>query len=200
MADQKEIVREYLYNRNDYYLAYHNHKENMAWVGTAIAATGLPALAHAIAVAAGSHHLSETERFVIRFAGVATIIVLAYLAWMFLSMQFDRRWFAAEVNAACSRRLLDLFNLSEPPRFDFRPADNRTRLLPRRDGWEHLPMFLFEARSPAEAPLARWVSAFFYLWRPGRWQDIDVRTRSAMPSLLVVVLMTALAIARLYFA
>lgn len=91
------------------YEVYHSHKENMAWVATALYVPGIISLGYITDGICGSRVAD----------GVATLLLLlvTILVYLFVSMQFTMRWVAADIQAGLMLVMASLCNsLQLPPK------------------------------------------------------------------------------------
>jgi hypothetical protein len=87
-------------------ISYHNHKETMAWTGTAAYFAIVLLADRAAAFASGT-----LDRAIL----TAICIVLFFLAYLFVDMQFDARWVAADHSAALRRIIAKLLREGKAP-------------------------------------------------------------------------------------
>jgi hypothetical protein len=93
----RDALLEYVADSLTRAFEYHDHKEKMAWSGTA-ATLGILGLSHVMAPILGTP--------VARFCASISIVVLVFLAYVFVHMQFEGRWKAADEVAVLRRARL----------------------------------------------------------------------------------------------
>jgi hypothetical protein len=94
LADQKASARDrvltHLNQQMTYWLAYHNHKENMAWLVTAAFVVSCATLVAGPGLNDGAKHPGPS----------VALLIGAYFVLIFMNMQFKNRWIAADLVAA----------------------------------------------------------------------------------------------------
>ena len=160
---------------------YHNHKETMAWVITALYVPGIIYLGYSI-------HRALIPEWVV-FGGM---VFVSYLVGIFVKMQFDMRWEAADVIHVLMQRLAKLNGGTEslPANWEFKDEKNHV--------W---PKFiqdqvceLKKQRSFWNAFIAFWKVLLFGLWYKGLWHKEGFnRWKTEIPSYILIILATLFA-------
>ena len=167
------------------FISYHNHKETMAWAATAFY---LPAVI--IVGFEASTVLSLFWKFLL----IIGLIIICFISLMFVNMQFESRWRAAN-KLEGMRRSMSLLHVS-PDQVNDRSIlefEQMTELVNLFPNWIRNQMDTIESRFPHDIPHGL-RSAAKNLLRPSKWMDIDPRLRTELPSYALIVIGTLMAI------
>ena len=114
VIDKSEYVK-WLSFEIDLYGKYHNHKETMAWVATAFYVPGIILIGHYVGQLISPYWL----KILFLSPLISLLILLAlYLVFIFVNMQFNMRWEAADGVKALRQLWAELNNDGELPRQD----------------------------------------------------------------------------------
>jgi hypothetical protein len=94
---QHAAATHYMTTMHNKWIAYHDHKEHMAFAGTGLYLTGATAFML----------IRRPSVLGIGWIGVLAILVTAFGGWLFVFWQFNRRAEAAYFSRACGKVLLD---------------------------------------------------------------------------------------------
>ena len=179
MVDNKIEYAKWLMFQIDHNGRYHNHKETMAWVITALYIPGIITIGY---LSRGLWY--PTGQVIISIL----LLILGYLVFVFMKMQFDMRWYAADVVAVLMRRLAKLNSGDEPPSGDEWEIDEEDKY--RRPKFMKCDMDKEEKRAV--------IAAFWdiFLWR---WGKVDDRWKTELPSYIALVLATLVALVLMWF-
>ena len=180
-AIDKVEYAKWLISEIDFQERYHNHKEAMAWVITALYVPGIIYLGYSI-------HRASIPEWVV-FGG---IVFVSYLVGIFVKMQFDMRWEAADVVHILMRHMSDLNRGGELPREDEWVVDNN-------DVWPYFVRKelddLKKERSFWKAFIEFWKVLLCGLWCKGLWHKEGFnRWKTEIPSYLLIILATLFAV------
>src|ERR1700694_1317836 len=100
LASRSDPLLEYLYKERDGFDAYHNQKETMAWAGVAVFLAATVAVATSVKK---PEHWWETHALQQLVLTVTFFAVLAYTR-----RQFNLREWAARINEALTRKILEI--------------------------------------------------------------------------------------------
>lgn len=123
---QALAVTDYLRETRQYYAAYHNHKEQMAYAGTALYLAALTA----VALSPGTMWLPSI-RTLLYAKGV---VALAVVGFAFVGWQLRNREYAANIIQACGDELTRALS----------PQHGYLDLTPTKVGYHAFPAFLAE--------------------------------------------------------
>jgi len=203
MADLDQRVTRYLdwiRQEIDYSLAYHDQKERAAWTATAFYVPAIIVLGHQAGTALAPYR--GLKPFLV-------LLIIAALAatFMFVAMQFNRRWAIADLAAALRHLRAELIAdpsivqdaeaVSLPPSnadIPVWPAFMRRRILQYRT-----------ERSPQTVCTAAWRGVLFMwgdiYWPPCHFMPcVEMRTRSEAASYAIMVLATLVAVGAVFAA
>jgi len=99
---QENDYRQWLASMINNRQSYHNHKETMAWVITALYVPSIVYLGYAI---------KQSWEWV----AIVVIGLVLFCVWKFVRMQFDMRWKEADIIAVLMQRLAELNGGAKPP-------------------------------------------------------------------------------------
>ncbi len=179
--DRSEYIK-WLHSMISNRQSYHNHKETMAWVITALYVPGII-------------YLGYIEREIWRggwevAVGVA-ILVVSYLVLVFIKAQFDRRWEEAEIIRFLLHRLAGLFHGDELPRQDEWIVNKGN------DDWAHFVQEWSDTKKEEERNCKAFRKNFLRIFPYGLKDNKDklnTRWRTEIPSYLLIAIATIFAI------
>lgn len=155
---------------------YHQHKETMAWVATALYLPGVITIGYY--VGRGQWNLG-TQVFI-----SLLLLVVVYLVFVFVNMQFDMRWYAGDVVEILCRRMVKLNGGVEQA-----PAPDEWTI--RNEDKDFWPKFVQEEvdklkeRRDLKAALR---DIFLF-----RLDKVDDRWKTEIPSYVAIILATVAA-------
>ena len=163
---------------------YHHHKEIMAWTATAFYSSAVIVLAYTAAP-----QLDSGGRLILS----VLLFFLGYFTTMFVNMQFEARWTADETIKGLMRAKGLLAASQELPE---KLKDVPSPSVKKEEVW---PVFIQEQINLYQtARLKEFKSAFRLVLKPHRWREIKPRVRTELPSYVVILIATFLAIASLW--
>ncbi len=163
----------------DNYERYHNHKEMMAWVATALYLPAIVSLGYI-----GSEIGGCSASAVI----TAVVVLAAPIFSLFINMQFRKRWFAADYVVGLKRvEYLIIRNLLR-----FRAHDQRIRKRKKCKGYEDWPHFIQRVIDRCRTN-RNWKCALrnFVLLH---WHRLDDRWKTELPSYFMICAATVVTI------
>ncbi len=183
MIDRSEYAK-WLTSSINQRQSYHNHKETMAWVITALY---VPSIIY----------LGYIEGQIWRggwewVAGVF-IPIVGYLVWVFVRMQFDMRWESADEIKILMRHFTRLNSGEELPRVDEWKTDRED------DPWPHFVCREINELKEKYRNCKEALAAFkkFHLWwryKKNGQEEVDNRWKTEIPSYLLIIIATVFGI------
>ena len=168
--------------------SYHNHKETMAWVITALYVPGIITFASYI-------RILEQPGWQIR--STILLIIVTYLVFCFLKMQFDMRWESADTIRILMQRLARLNEYGKLPGQDEWKIDKETNSWPN-----FIQNKIDESRkSKRNCPEALNALLQFFTWwqcKKNHEEKVDNRWKTELPSYLIIAIATSAAIALIW--
>ncbi len=158
-----------------FYESYHNHKENMAWIITGFYAPGIVTFAG---------YLASSD---VWFSWLLTVIVplATFLVLVFIKMQFDRRWWAADTTNALVQVTALLANgeLIVPSELKFDGSDSK---------WDQWPSFIADKIKQKQVPriMREAVEDLISL----RLRSLENRWKTELPSYGLVIISAVCAV------
>ena len=182
MIDKSEYAK-WLAFEIDFNERYHNHKETMAWVATALYVSGIIVLGYK----AGDIFKS----FGWAVGTTVLVLLVACLIFCFVKMHFDMRWYAADAVHVLMRCTARLNSGAELPRPDEWAID-------KEDGvWPHFVQReidqLKTRRSFREATQAS-LNMVLRLW-----DEVDDRWKTELPSYVAIVIATLVSFVLIWY-
>ena len=169
---------------------YHNHKETMAWSATA-AYLSVIVLAYAAAPRLAHHPV---------FQGLFSLLLLAVacVTSMFVNMQFQMRWKAADGITALRRVKGKLLSISPKQfqRLNLAVPDPDLDMTVEKVNW---PTFVNDEIVLCTTVRQPFSEIMRYSFCPKKWREINARTRSELASYAVIIAVTVIAIACVLF-
>ncbi|MFQ6122150.1 MAG: hypothetical protein ACE5LA_03715 [Dehalococcoidales bacterium] len=175
MIDKSEYA-EWLASGMDHNAGYHNHKETMAWVVTALYVPGII-------------YLGYLEGQVLRVLGVEILVILfmflvAFPVLIFVTMQFDMRWHAADAVQAFIERWADLNGGGELPRAD-------EWKIKEGEKWPYVVQRRIDELK-ARRSVMKGLESFGNLALLD-WKEVDDRWKTELPLYCLIIIATLLA-------
>ena len=192
-----ERYLEWIDSEVGYIRAYHDQKERAAWTATAFYVPAIILLGNAASDAVTHENLKA----------ILSVLMTAALGavFMFVSMQFNRRWVAADVTVALTRLRAELIanpDLLKEPGAEQLP--DRTAEIPVWPEFIRSQIIAFRtARSPARIAAAA-IRGGLFMWGDVSWGPlyfmpcVEMRTRTEAASYVVLVLATLFGIGALW--
>jgi hypothetical protein len=159
--------------------SYHNHKETMAWVATALYLPAIVGLATVV---------RQLDGYVaIRVISIVAIAIAAVLVIrLFINMQFNRRWEASDVVKGLMKASLMLLNRQVPL-----TADNCRETERDATFW---PRFACDEINKCSQQNKRRLKTALRLFFTCRWSELDDRWKTELSSYSLIILSTIVAI------
>ena len=181
MIDRSEFAK-WLTSAISQRQSYHNHKETMAWVITALYIPGII-------------YLGYMDGRIWRGGWECAIVVLMgfifYAVLVFVKMQFDRRWEEAAVIRILMHRLAGLNRGEELPQQD------EWRIYNEKDDWPHFVQKWVDVKRKGKRNYKKFLEAFLKIFPYGLKDNkdkLDPRWRTEIPSYLLIIIATVFAI------
>ena len=158
--------------------SYHDHKETMAWVATALY---VPLIASA-GIYLGPLILSNTIK---QIAFTVGALFLTIFIWMFINMQFTYRWYTAGKVKGAMRALANL--LAGKVKLD---DQNKEPVIKEEDLVETYPQFLYTEIKGFKADRVENLRKLISFKRVGKTKnlvwELDTRWRTELASYLII--------------
>jgi hypothetical protein len=174
----------------DNHKTYHHHKETMAWSAT-VAYLGVVFLTHT-----ASPYLTGP---LMRLGFTVAVLILARATGIFVMMQFDMRWVAADLITALSRcrcKLLPLTDAAFRENFDSHVPEVEEDCHSELPAWPVFVQKEIVTCATSRQPLSQ---ALPMLLMPHTEAKVNARRRSELASCIVLVLVTAVAVLMIWF-
>ena len=176
MIDKSEYAK-WLTSQIDHYGRYHNHKETMAWVVTALYVPGILYL--------GYNEGGIWRGLCAEIAVIVIMLLAGSFIWLFVNMQFRMRWYASDAVAVCMRCLAKLNSGADPP-----PPDEWE--IEEKDKYCRPKFMKREMEKEQERDCKEALRKLFLCCRWSK-DELDDRWKTELPSYIVIFLATLFA-------
>ncbi len=165
--------------------AYHHHKEMMAWTATAAYFVVVP-LAYTSAPYLGNAWM--------RLAFTVSLVLAVYATAVFVTMQFEMRWQAADMIRGLRRCRGLLSRMTDSKFFEACDTSIRSREPGSDIESQFWPAFVQDEINACVTRRQPLLKTLLWLLWPKYWDSVNVRRRSELASYVILLLATTLAL------